>query len=521
MFILVTVGILLLTAVAVLALRIFLPAFRSTWLVASGGGILALVSVFAWSTDSPAHVQFSIWQPASLFTQSPAFAADGIAWVFALSVIALALAVIVTSAARANFPSPLAWSGILILSSLGVLAAVADNPLTLVLIWASLDLAELVIQLRFVEDPKLTERVVISFASRAAGIVVLLWASLVGAANGIRLDFHSASSQAGFYLLIAAGLRIGVLPLHLPYAADSALRRGFGTALRMISAASSLVMLARIPAGSIASSLTPYLLMLAALAAVYGGWMWLRAPDELTGRPFWLIGVGSLAVAATLRENPAGAAAWGSALILCGGVLFLSSEPNKWLVRSLWIAVFGISSLPFSLSASGWNSSRESFFLAWIPLVIAQAMLLAGFIRHLLRPPASRASYEDQPLWAKNIYPIGIFLLLGIIVLLGLFGWDGSLQTGNVFASLTASLLTFGLVWFTPRLRILNPVRAHWVRPANVTWLDWGYQALWNLYRETGRLSNVFTKILEGESGIMWTLLFLVLFISFFVQGNP
>ncbi len=521
MFVLVTVGILLLTAAALTTLRILLPMFRSAWLVASGGGLLALVSVFAWTADASEHVQFPIWQPESLFTQSPSLIADAVAWAFALSIVSLALSIVITSVVRSSFPNPFAWSGIFVLSALGILAVVADNPLTLVLIWASLDLTELVIQLGFVEEPKLTERVVISFASRTIGIVMLLWANMVSAANGVSLDFHSASPQAGLYLLLAAGLRVGVLPLHLPYAGDSALRRGFGTALRMIPAASSLILLARIPAGSIPASIAPYLLLMAALAAVYGGWMWLRAPDELTGRPFWVIGVGSLAVASTLRENPTGAAAWACALILCGGVLFLSSESNKWLIRSLWVAVFGISALPFSLAASGWNSGGASFFPAWVPLVTAQAMLLAGFIRHILRPSGSRVSYEDQPVWAKNIYPIGIYLLLGTILLLGLFGWDGSLKFGNILASLSASIVTFGLVWFTPRLRILNPIRAHWVRPANLTWLDWGYQALWNLYRQTGRLSSVFTKILEGESGIMWTLLFLALFISVFVRGNP
>ena len=96
-------------------------------------------------------------------------------------------------------------------------------------------------------------------------------------------------------------------------------------------------------------------------------------------------------------------------------------------------------------------------------------------------------SNEDQPIWAKNVYPIGISLLLIMIILLGLFGWDGTLQFGNWFAGLLSSLLTVGLLWLTPRLRILNPVRAHWVRPANASWLDWGYQALWNLYRQLGR----------------------------------
>jgi hypothetical protein len=73
----------------------------------------------------------------------------------------------------------------------------------------------------------------------------------------------------------------------------------------------------------------------------------------------------------------------------------------------------------------------------------------------------------------------------------------------------------------TPRLRILNPVRAHWVRPANISWIEWGYQILWNLYRRLGRVSNGISNVLEGEGGVMWTLLFLALFISFFPQRNP
>jgi len=521
MFILITTGILLLASFTVLVLRFILPDFRYTWWVATGGALLAWISMFVWQGNMPIRLQFSIWGPSSLFSQSPTFIGDGIAWAFALSIVTLCLAIIITSVVRSNFPSPLSWMGILMLSSFGVLAVVADNPITLVLIWAAIDIVELVIQLWFVEDPKLSERVVIAFASRAIGTMILLWANMISAANGQALDFHSANSQAGLYLLIAASLRLGVLPLHLPYGSESAMRRGFGTALRMVSAASSLVLLAQIPAGSMASQVTPLLFMLVTLAALYGGWMWLRAPDELTGRPYWMIGIGALAVASALRSDPIGAAAWGCALILSGGVLFLSSEPNKWMTRALWIAAFGISALPFSLTATGWNSGGGSFFLAWIPLIAAHAMLLAGFIRHIQRSSTSRDRYEDQPIWAKNIYPIGISLILLTIILLGLVGWDGSLHPGNWIVGLIASFLTFGLVWFTPRVRILNPVRAHWVRPSDPSWLEWGYQALWNLYRQLGRLSNVFTNLLEGESGIMWTLLFLALFISYFTQRTP
>ena len=520
MFILITVGLLVLTALILVLLRLVTPESRYSWLVATGGALLGWISVVVWQANMPIHLEFTIWKPASLFTQSPTFVADGVSWAYATAISALCLAIIVTSVVRANFPSPLSWIGSLILTSLGILAVTAGNPLTLVMIWAGIDLVELTIQLFFVEDPKLSERVVIAFASRVGGTILVIWASMVGAANNQILDFHTGALQADLYLLIAAVFRLGVLPVHLPYPSESAIRRGFGTGLRLVSAASSLVLLARIPAGTIQSPFIPYLTVFVALAALYGGWMWLRSSDELSGRPYLLIGLGSLAVASALRANPVGAAAWGCAMVLSGGALFLSSEPNKWTIHSLWLAIFAISALPLSMTATGWNTYGGSFILAGLPFIAAQAFMLAGFIRHIQKPAGSRAGFDGQPIWARNIHPFGIAVLLITSIVLGFFGWEGSFQLGTWIAALPTAFLTFGLVWATPRFRILNPVRAHWVGPAE-SWFDRGYRVLWNSYHQLGRLSRVITDILEGESGIMWTILFLALFVSFFLQRAP
>ena len=523
MFILITVITLFVAALVLLVLQFTAPGFRYSWLIATGGALLGWISVFVWQVRLPIALQFPAWQPSLLFSHSPTFVGDEIAWAFAISLTTLCLAIILTAVVRPNFPRPINWVGTLILTALGVLAVVADNPLTLVLIWAALDLSELIVQMRVLEEPRLSERAVVAFASRASGILVLLWAAMVSVAGGETLDFRQAPPQAGLYLLLAAGLRFGVFPLHLPYPSESSLRRGFGTGLRMISVASSLILLARVPSSSLTSFLTPYLLILTSLAAVYGGWMWLRAPDELNGRAFWIIGMSSLAVAAALRANPVGAAAWGCAIVLTGGALFLASEPNRWLTRAMLIGAWGISALPFSLTATGWNSGRLLpllGLLAWPFLVAAHAMLIAGFVRHSQRT-TTRVGNEDQPIWAKNVYPIGISLLLLMTILLGLFGWSGTLRLGNWFAGILVLILTLGLIWLTPRLRVLNPVRAHWVRPASASWLDWGYQGLWNLYRRLRRVSNAISGVLEGESGIMWTLVFLALFISFFIQAEP
>jgi hypothetical protein len=519
MLIFLTVLLLFLVALALIILYWTRPGIRYTWLLAVSAALVSWFSVLTWQLNLPLTFQLPPWQPASLFLESLSFTVDTLTWPLALSISTLSLAVILTGTARKTFPDPLAWAATLILEGLGLLAVLADNPLTLLMAWSAIDLTELVAQLRSVDGPQPSERVVTVFSTRLAGIGVLLWASMVSISTGSPLNFKDAPPQAGLYLLLAAGLRLGVLPLHLPYASEAAIRRGFGSALRLISAASSLVLLARTPSASVTSIFTPFLLSLTALAAIYGGWMWLRSPDELTARPFWLIGLASLAVAAALRGEPVGAIAWSCALVLSGGALFLSSAYNAWLGRSLWIGVWGISALPFSISASGWGSAFPSLWLAWPFFLAAQALLLAGYLRHAMRPTL-RDSFETLDRAAQYVYPLGIGVLLGIVLLLGIWGWEGASQFGVIGPALVGVSLGAITSWLAPRLRILIPLRAHWVRPAPGSWMNWFFRGLWGVYRVAGRLSNSFASILEGDGGFMWTLLFMVLFISFVIQGR-
>jgi hypothetical protein len=516
MLILISCLLLFVTGLVLLVLQVTQPNARYAWLVAAGGAILALVSVFAWLAQMPFSLTLPAWQPDTVFTNPILFHADRLALPFALGITALTLTVLLTAITRSAITNSFTWAGTLVLGGMGLLAITAANPLTLLLVWGALDLTELVTQLRSVNGPANNEKVVISFSTRALGIGLLIWANIVSVADGNTFDFQSIAPESGLYLVAAAGLRLGVLPLHLPYSSESTLRRGFGTSLRLVSAVANLVLLAHVPAGSLTSAFTPLLTGLAVVAALYGGWMWLRAPDELTGRPYWVISLAALAVIAALSGNPLGVVAWGCALILVGGALFLASAQQVWVDRALLVGVWSLSSLPFSLTASAWLGNLGFF----VPFVIAaQALLMAGFVRQAFRS-AGRASLESQPGWANKIYPAGIILLVIFQLLLGLIGWDGALQVGAWLQALITSLLAFGLVWATPRLRILNPVRAHWVN-ATASSLGGVYSGFWVIYRLLNRISQAITSTLEGEGGMMWTLLFLILFISFLMQGTP
>lgn len=501
----------LLTALTLMLLRIVRPTFKYPWMVAVGGATLALIGIFLWHIRLPHSISLTPWQPVTLFFFSPTWLVDGISWPYALSLAGFAAAVIWTSVVRAE-NDPAAWAGTLLLTALGILAVTAGNSLTLILVWSSIDLAELITMLRSTEGEEQNQSVVIAFAARLAGTLLVLWSNLVSTAGGILMNFRATPSSAGIYLLIAAGLRLGVLPLHLPYLKENVLRRGFGTSLRLVSAAASLSLLARIPANALEWSLAPYLLILAAVAALYAGWMWLRASDEILGRPFWVLGMASLSVASSLRGNPTGSIGWGVILILSGGLLFLFSSRQRSTTWLPLLGLWGLSALPFSPTASAWQTGNQNSWLYIVPFLPAQALMMAGFIRHALHP--GETSLESRDRWTKVLYPTGLFLLAALAILLGLWGWEGAHSLGEWWAAIIALLLAAGFTVLALTVLVrLGPASSssQWTR---IFRLERLYRTLTAIYDFFRRIADIITSSLEGEGGLLWSLLLLALILS-------
>jgi hypothetical protein len=521
MFILIPVSLLGATTLALIVLRVARPQFRFTWLIALGATFLAWISVLIWRTQLPLSISFAPWAPAPVLSSAPLLAVDQFSWIYALSLLTLTIATLLTETVREGFPDSLTLAVTVGVCGLGLLAVTAGNPLTLALIWAALDLTELVAMLTSSGARTAGQRVVTAFFVHAVAIILLMLAQVISGAAEKPLDFASLAPQSGLLLLAAAGLRLGVLPLHLPYVPTSARRRGIGTSIRLVSAAAGLILLSRVATPAVPSVLGLLILVASAAAALYSSWMWLRAPDELAGRPFWIIGLAALSLFSAMRGNPTGAAAWGAALILAGAALFLSSVQQIWLNRLLYLGAWELSALPFSVTATGW--SGQPSIASWgIPFfVVAQALLIAGFIRHALRP-AARTPLQLQPAWARSVYPAGIGLLLLVPLVLGFWGWDGAFQVGPLFPGLVASLIAAGLVWTVPRLPILNPVPAHWLGATTAaSRLESISRGLLGLYRWLAGISFTISGVLESEAGLMWTLLFLVLFVIMIVQRTP
>ena len=512
-------------SVAILIVQRFQPRFGTSYLLAVAAALANLGLVLSFHWNPPPALALANWLPFPGMPAAIIFQLDTVSWPYAFAIASLAAAAILTASGRLALHSiPADWAGCLLVSGAAILAIMASSPLALALAWTIVDLIELMLILGTVNKPQMSLQAVLSFSARLAGTFFLIIAMYVSQSGGQTLILVDPPASSGIFLLIAAGLRLGVLPLHLPYTAEVPLRRGLGTLLRLASPASSLVVLGHLPGSVVPPEISPYLLIFAALAGLYGAAMWLSAENEINGRPYWMIALAGMCVASSIRGYPLGSLSWGTALILSGSVLFLYSARERLTIIPPLVSLLAFSGLPFTPTASGWSgliippiNTPDFIFL------ISHFLLMAGFIRHVLKPADPLAPMER---WIQVLYPAGLYLLGLAGWLLAFIGWPQSLTVGNVWASSISVLLTLVFGFWYVRVRPRMPegqLEKSWLViigkrvtsvMAVIFRLDWLYISFGFLFRVFQSLFQVLTNLLEGEGGVLWVFVLLALLLS-------
>jgi hypothetical protein len=526
----------LLLFVAVVALLIVQwrrPSFGIGWLIAASATFIVWILLIVFRLRSPQIVVLFRWQSLDAFPFYPALVLDRISWPYAFGLVTILFALILTASARVQHQTnPIAWAGSISITAVGLFAVFAGNPFTLTMAWMALDLIELLVFIVSLKREDGLLRSILGFAGRLTGTFILIWVVAVGKMVSPRFDFGNLPQYGGLLLLLAAGLRLGVLPITLPFVQEPNLRRGIGNTIRMVTAISSLVLLARLPFEVVPAAWAPFLLAFTALAVLYGAVMWLLAADELFGRPYWMISLAGLAMICLIRGHPGASLAWGSTMIFSGSMLFLFSARDKGLRFVPAFGLLGLSGIPFSLAASGWHglvSSTNFLEDAWI--FVAHLLLMLGYIRHAWRKGDSLALVES---WGQFTYPLGLVLLVAASVLYAIWGWPGSLTTANWWAGtsivLVASLVVVlryrkvafyrPIVW--PEIgRLKNAIQRVFAWIDALLRLEWLYRAVEFGYKGVRWLLQFIATILEGDGGILWTILLFVLIVSFLVREVP
>jgi hypothetical protein len=572
MFILLTIFLLIFIPLIMLIIHLVRPKFSIQGFLVVLAVLAGWIMVLIARSAEPQTITLLAWAPVSFFPNSPSLLVDRVSWYFSLALMSLSLSVIITSIAQlgqtlkpgqnqatngvqgtetrgfseeGKAPGELAsiqeistssnwqtWAGMLVLTSFGLISVTAGNMLTLLLAWAALDGIELVILMGQILESRSRERLIVAFTARLAGIGTVLLAGIIPWSQGMSLSFENISQSTSIYLIFAAGLRLGVLPLHLPYVQPLPIRRGLGTLLRLVPAASSYILLVRVADVGVLGAATPYLLGFTALAGVYASINWAKAGDELSGRPYWLLGTSSLAVASAILNQPAACLAWAIASLLSGGLVFSMSLRHKNLLPIAMLGLINLSALPFTAVWLGTGLYRDTgaisraipspfFYTISIAFLLVHAFLFAGFTRHIFRGIYARQVMLGEHIerWVWLLYPLGLIFIIVTHFLIGLWLYPNINNVTFIewlmgpLAIVLAGIIIYAF-WRYPQIFPHRDIPTS-VSPLNrFLSFEWLYRLFWRVYRLLTRVSALFSTILEGDGGILWAL---VLFALIFV----
>ena len=523
---------LILLAGAAALLLGLLPRFRYTGLIGVAAALGALLALLVMALRLPVTATLSNWQPLDLLGTNLTLSVDGLAWLFGLGVLAVALSALVTGLARPGGRRVGTRFTMLILTACGLVSIFGDNLVTRIVAWALLDVTYFLALLFLAEAEGLEPQAVLNLAFNSLGTLLAVGAAMLIGRTSADLSLRDAAltSQSTLLISLAAVFRLGLFPLHLALPTEINIRQGLGTLLRLVPAAVALETLSRLAVFGFDDRLKLWLTVFGLAAALVGAVQLWTVADPRQGLAYVIIAQSGVALLAGLWGGPQAAlalAATALTMLLGCALIFLSNghDPQQpWGSVPSALGAAALLGLPLTAGFMGVGHVYGSLLAeggwAWLVLlglVAAQSVLAAGLLYTLFwagQPvagePALVAAY-----WAGLSLPAVLLVataLLGQLVaealgvpLSGLLGFGG---VGSVVAVVLVVLtagLGFGLWRFQDVVRggssaVLGASLASLGR------LDWLYRLVWGGVRGLGSGLAVLASVIEGEGAILWAL---------------
>jgi hypothetical protein len=499
---------------------------RNTWLISTG------ITLVAWLTLAfiPRNTSISwtdlAWMPIG--STPIQFTLDAISWPICAALGAILMAFQLTETTRLHMTDySRIWAGVLALGGIGILAISATTPLSLVLIWSALDLVEFVFLLSLIRETHEPQKFIRTYAFRVVGTLLLLSGMIINQQRSPLILFESIIPEAGFLLFMAAIFRLGVFSPISKILIKDKLPQPLIIIVMLLSAATGLVMIARLSGYIVSSGMSLFIGIVASILALFSAYQWASAKNETDGLRFWIFSFAALAVISSLQGSPVSVVSWGTAMMLSGAILPFYSFRKKWLSLVLLLSFLSITILPFTPLIVGLNGIATTSNLWILTVILTMALLQFGFLKYLFQ---ERESLEKLDQWVKVIFIAGLFVLLvthwWIFIkvfptvqsdLINLNGIPAFIVGVLLFLMhkgiLPHKLFTKPLGVIKTRIQRANSIIEKFL---SSKWLR-GLPGM--IFHGLGSIVDNLTFVFEGAGGILWAILLLTLLISA-IQAN-
>lgn len=497
----------------------------TSWLVASISALTAWIALIPIGILLPDGLTIDHWIPESFQYASIAFKFTPQNWMLGFLISSLALAVIFSEAKNLSSTGYInRLSSSLFLTGLGILAIAAGSELTFLLVWALIDLVEFGVLSVIIGRQKSLPSAAASISIRFIGILMLLILIILGSSGDQGMREADLTPALGWLLVLLIVARMGILPLFQPYAEDPIYQRGLITIIRALPLITSFAFMFFISRSGSLAVKTGLIFFVLTVTLIYGAVSWVNASNELKGRPYWNLSIAAMGLLVFLTDRTSALTGLAILQIATGSALFLYSPRFKKPLPFLFLLILGLLPFPFNPASTITTFfTAERVNLVTIIWLVAYVLLLCGVIKHSLRKDESSIPIEP---WMGLFHAIALFLLvlaplmvvllqfqtlqlrpalwswltiIGLVILLSLF----TLHFVHLGSSIQSRFARTKKV-FTTSMHYLEVV-------LNLSWLG---KLISSLGFIVEKIVQLLSRVLEGEGGILWSFLFIILFLS-------
>ena len=408
--------------------------------------------------------------------------------------------------------------------TLAYTAITAADLWTVIIAWTAMDVGTLVYMLFMHKDPSYSQ-VIAPLFFKLSGSLLLIYATAISSGNTqVMLLSNIPATSSGLFFL-AAILHSGILPFRFPRKEKKEIGTITGLFFYLIPYISSLFFVVYLPIKDI-PFLSYIILSLFSIAGMYYfGLIWLQSRDEVNGIYYLTLAFTAFTVFRFVTGTHQDLVPWLVLTLLGGSWVMLFSHRGKstrFLPGILLISMMGI---PFTLTSYGSTVFfADGFKFSILFILIFHVLYLLGFYSYLT---LEKEQFDDLDSSSQLNYLIAILFSALAIVLIS-YRSSGSLlnEVTNWWACLPVILALAGyFLWKRRKTETNSAENLKSVRPeingriGKILSFEWLIKSVTFTTEKMRPIVNGFSNLMEGEGGILWSIVFMALLVTLLRTG--
>ncbi len=497
------------------------------WLFAFFTCLAAWILILVSPIQINNATQLTNWSPFSNNSFAFAFAFDLTSWVLLYCLVALVFCAIWVSLFYAFYLLKREfWSAVLFTTGLGALALTANNVPAFVLVWLMIDIAGLMLQPGTSNDPTAMITTGSSFplGMNLTGVLVLVLVLIMDPASLSPFGSAQLSSTSEILIIIAVLTRVLAITSRRESAQELVDQYYSSSIYKAVFLVASTVLLLRWDFSTMSSTTRVVISIVFSVMILFNSVRWFLSGDQKEGRRFLIRFFFFTVFLLVLQADRLSAIHWMGNYLINVGIITLGGyafRKKLWLLILCLVAMSGLPFLPFSLA---WQFNSQPWFFTIIQ-ILSLAFIFSGVLR---LGKEQEATPDEMNKWINLFSLVGFFVLFAsqwlflIRIPTDVVDWSNAWASGTSLLLGIIAYVSYSVIARKKSNRIdADAQRIPKIVPLIKSMIDlkWSTKVVEFFAKILNSIVIFITSILEGEAGLIWSLLLLTLLITI-IQGG-